>query len=267
MFTSIIRSQSSILNRSSGESGIRPALLIKTSMRPCDLTAWSMRRLTCSDWTDVRLRDGVRRRAPAPWRAPEAGRAGAAPSTSLAPLREAPRRCFAEPAARAGDDDDLVLDVLSHAFLRSFGLASASAAGSRSERLGIAFALAPRSRWRRASISPDRRASVRRPTAPMFSSRRCSFVVPGIGTIHGFCARSQASAICAVVAFFRCGDRCREDRPAPDWPHGLGREAGQDAAEIGAVEFGRSRPSRRSGTPCRAGCRERGRFRAPRRPG
>ena len=36
----------------------------------------------------------------------------------------------------------------------------------------------------------------------MFSSSRCSFVVPGIGTIHGFCASSQASAICAGVAFF-----------------------------------------------------------------
>src|SRR2546422_9924131 len=40
-------------------------------------------------------------------------------------------------------------------------------------------------------------------TAPMFSSRRCSFGVPGIGTIHGFCASSHASAICAGVAFFR----------------------------------------------------------------
>src|SRR6266699_6100750 len=27
-------------------------------------------------------------------------------------------------------------------------------------------------------------------------------VVPGIGTIHGFCASSHASAICAGVAFF-----------------------------------------------------------------
>ena len=32
--------------------------------------------------------------------------------------------------------------------------------------------------------------------APKFSSRRASFRVPGIGTIHGFCASSQASAIC-----------------------------------------------------------------------
>lgn len=39
--------------------------------------------------------------------------------------------------------------------------------------------------------------------APMFSSSRFSFVVPGIGAIHGFCARSQASAIWAGVAFLR----------------------------------------------------------------
>jgi len=39
--------------------------------------------------------------------------------------------------------------------------------------------------------------------APMFSSRRCSFVVPGIGTIQGFCASGQAIAIWAGVAFFR----------------------------------------------------------------
>jgi len=38
--------------------------------------------------------------------------------------------------------------------------------------------------------------------APRFSSRRCSLVVPGIGTIHGFCASSHASATCAGVAFF-----------------------------------------------------------------
>ena len=43
-----------------------------------------------------------------------------------------------------------------------------------------------------------------RPAAATFSCKRCSFVVPGIGTIQGFCARSQASAIWAGVAFFRC---------------------------------------------------------------
>src|SRR5438093_8498633 len=36
----------------------------------------------------------------------------------------------------------------------------------------------------------------------MFSSRRAGFVVPGIGTIHGFWASSQASAIWAGVARF-----------------------------------------------------------------
>jgi hypothetical protein len=29
----------------------------------------------------------------------------------------------------------------------------------------------------------------------MFSRNRSSFVVPGIGTIHGFCASNHASAI------------------------------------------------------------------------
>ena len=34
----------------------------------------------------------------------------------------------------------------------------------------------------------------------MFSSTRLSLVVPGIGRIHGFCASSQANAICDAVA-------------------------------------------------------------------
>jgi len=33
--------------------------------------------------------------------------------------------------------------------------------------------------------------------AARFSSRRSSFVVPGIGTIQGFCATNPASATCA----------------------------------------------------------------------
>src|SRR5205814_4447884 len=49
-----------------------------------------------------------------------------------------------------------------------------------------------------AALSMSRRSSAVSSiaAAPMFSSSRCSFVVPGIGTIHGFCASSQASAIC-----------------------------------------------------------------------
>ena len=56
-----------------------------------------------------------------------------------------------------------------------------------------------------AAVSMSRRSSgvSSTETAPMFSSKRCSFVVPGIGTIHGFWASSQASAIWAGVAFFR----------------------------------------------------------------
>jgi hypothetical protein len=49
---------------------------------------------------------------------------------------------------------------------------------------------------------------------PRFSFSRCNLVVPGIGTIHGFCARSQANAICAgvtplVAASLSSG--CRDD--------------------------------------------------------
>src|SRR6266568_147214 len=48
-----------------------------------------------------------------------------------------------------------------------------------------------------AAVSSSRRSSGESSTlaAPMFSSSRCSLVVPGIGTIHAFCASSQASAI------------------------------------------------------------------------
>lgn len=48
-----------------------------------------------------------------------------------------------------------------------------------------------------AALSISRRSSPVSWTAsePMFSSRRDNLVVPGIGTIHGFCASSQASAI------------------------------------------------------------------------
>src|SRR6266566_1193924 len=55
-----------------------------------------------------------------------------------------------------------------------------------------------------AAASSCRRSSDVSSTAaaPMFSSRRCGLVVPGIGTIHGLCASSQARAIWAGVTFF-----------------------------------------------------------------
>lgn len=43
--------------------------------------------------------------------------------------------------------------------------------------------------------------------APRFSSSRCSFVVPGIGTIQGLCASSQASTICAGTACLAAATR------------------------------------------------------------
>ena len=53
------------------------------------------------------------------------------------------------------------------------------------------------------SIAPRSPAVSSMSVAPMFSFSRRSLVVPGIGTIQGFCARSQASAICAGVASLR----------------------------------------------------------------
>ena len=44
----------------------------------------------------------------------------------------------------------------------------------------------------------------------MFWSMRLSLVVPGIGTIHGFCARSHASAICAGVCSLLVADRSQQ---------------------------------------------------------
>ncbi len=53
-----------------------------------------------------------------------------------------------------------------------------------------------------AAISCNSAAVSSMAVAPLFSASRCSFVVPGIGTIHGFFASTQARAICAGVAFF-----------------------------------------------------------------
>jgi hypothetical protein len=49
--------------------------------------------------------------------------------------------------------------------------------------------------------------------APMFSSSRCRFVVPGIGTIHDFLANSHASATCADVPPTRCAIPARRVSP------------------------------------------------------
>jgi hypothetical protein len=73
-------------------------------------------------------------------------------------------------------------------------------------------------------------------SAPMFSCSRSSRRVPGMGTIHGRCARSHASAICAGVALCAA--------TPPDGVHDrlvrrsrLGAEAGEPAANVGGGEL------------------------------
>ena len=56
-----------------------------------------------------------------------------------------------------------------------------------------------------------------------------------MGTIHGFCASSQASATCARVAFLRSPIRFDQIDQRLVGGHGLRREAGQDGAEIVAA--------------------------------
>ena len=75
-------------------------------------------------------------------------------------------------------------------------------------------------------------------TAPRFSSRRSSLRVPGMGTIHGFWASSQASAIWAGVAFFRCA--MLPSRSTRAWFAflRLRREAGDGAPDVVAGERG-----------------------------
>ena len=89
-----------------------------------------------------------------------------------------------------------------------------------------------------AAVSISCRSSAVRSTsaAAMFSSRRCSFVVPGIGTIHGFWARIQASAICAGVAPFRSATRSSSSTNARFASRASAIEARDGVAEVGAVE-------------------------------
>ena len=63
-------------------------------------------------------------------------------------------------------------------------------------------------------------------------------VVPGIGTIHGFWASSQARAICAGVAPFSCADPAQQIDERLVCLHGFRSEAWNRAADVGAVELG-----------------------------
>src|SRR3990172_12600648 len=70
----------------------------------------------------------------------------------------------------------------------------------------------------------------------MFSSRRSSFVVPGMGTIHGFCATGHARAIRAGVAF-PCA-AILPSRSTRAWFafSASGAKRGESTAEVGVVE-------------------------------
>src|SRR6266568_6116568 len=97
-----------------------------------------------------------------------------------------------------------------------------------------------RSRAKPASISATSSAVSSIASAPRFSSMCFSFVVPGMGTIHGFFARSQASAICAGVAPLRWPMRWSSSDDRPVRGAGLGGEAGEPCAKIALWIEGRS---------------------------
>ena len=72
----------------------------------------------------------------------------------------------------------------------------------------------------------------------MFSSRRWSLRVPGIGTIHGRCASNQARAIWAVVACLAAGDGAEQVDESLVGPPGLGVEARDGGADVVVGERG-----------------------------
>ena len=73
--------------------------------------------------------------------------------------------------------------------------------------------------------------------APRFSSSRCSLVVPGIGAIQGFCARIQASATCAGVAFFCFSKLANQIDNRLVGFAVLGRKARNDVAKVALIEL------------------------------
>src|SRR2546427_2152762 len=89
-----------------------------------------------------------------------------------------------------------------------------------------------------AALSISRRSSAvsLTATAPMFSSRRESFVVPGIGTIHGFWASSQASAICAGGRLLPFPDLAKQINQGLIRFASFRRKARNDIAEVGTIE-------------------------------
>ena len=81
-----------------------------------------------------------------------------------------------------------------------------------------------------------------RVVAALFSSSRWSLVVPGMGTMEGAWARSQARATWAGVAEWAAGDGREEVDDGLVGGAGLRGETGEAGTEVGGVELRRYRP-------------------------
>ena len=79
-----------------------------------------------------------------------------------------------------------------------------------------------------------------RAAAPRFSSRRWSFVVPGIGHDPRLLGEQPGERDLGRRRLFSGPRSRRAARPAPGSPPGLRGEAGNDVPEVGAVERGAS---------------------------
>src|SRR5271170_4666194 len=90
-----------------------------------------------------------------------------------------------------------------------------------------------------AALSISRRSSEESSTAtaPIFSSRRCSLVVPGIGTIHGFWASSQGQRDLSRCRFLLCCNRAKQINQGLIRFHCLRREARESTTKIRAAEL------------------------------
>ena len=75
-----------------------------------------------------------------------------------------------------------------------------------------------------------------RAAPPKFSSRRETLVVPGMGTIHGFCARSHAGSDSCGNGLFLLGELCYKVYDGLIGSAILLGEAWDDGAGVGAVE-------------------------------
>ena len=114
---------------------------------------------------------------------PGSSRAGVSRSSSAKPKHCTQRPMPSRTALRSSRSKPSVIDQFQRRFMEAF------------TRMGV-LETAP-------SIAVKSDMVSWTSTAPRFSSSRCNLVVPGIGTIQGFRASSQASAICAGVTPFR----------------------------------------------------------------